>query len=70
MDSQVSLLRVLEEKAVIRLGGHQLIPITVRIIAATNKNLEEEVARGRFRQDLYYRLGVIRLMIPPSGKKK
>ncbi len=70
MDSQVSLLRVLEEKAVIRLGGHQLIPINVRIIAATNKNLEEEVARGRFRQDLYYRLGVIRLMIPPLRERR
>ncbi|NPV93363.1 MAG: sigma 54-interacting transcriptional regulator [Firmicutes bacterium] len=69
LDLQVALLRVLEEKSVIRLGGTKLIPVNVRIIAATNKNLEEEIARNRFRRDLYYRLGVIRLNIPPLRER-
>lgn len=70
VDLQVSLLRVLEEKSVIRLGGNKLIPVNVRIIAATNKNLEEEIARNRFRSDLFYRLGVIRLSIPPLRERR
>ncbi len=70
LDLQVSLLRVLEEKSVMRLGGSNLIPVNVRIIAATNKNLEEEIARNRFRSDLYYRLGVIRLTIPPLRNRR
>ena len=65
LDLQVTLLRVLEEKSLIRMGGTKLVPVNVRIIAATNRNLEEEIARNRFRKDLYYRLGVIRLIIPP-----
>ena len=69
LDLQATLLRVLEEKSVIRLGGNKLIPINVRILAATNKNLEEEIARNRFRRDLYYRLGVIRLIIPPLRER-
>lgn len=64
LDLQASLLRVLEEKSVIRLGGTKLVPVNVRIIAATNKKLEEDITRNRFRRDLYYRLGVIRLNIP------
>lgn len=68
-DLQVSLLRVLEEKSIIRLGGNKLIPVNVRIIAATNKKLEDEIARNRFRRDLYYRLGVIRLFIPPLRER-
>lgn len=70
IDLQVSLLRVLEEKGVLRLGGNKLMPVNVRIIAATNKNLEEEIAHGRFRQDLYYRLGVIKLGIPPLRERR
>lgn len=70
MDLQVSLLRVLEEKSVMRLGGNKLIPVNVRIIAATNKNLEEEIARSRFRKDLFYRLGVIRLNIAPLRERR
>ena len=69
LDLQVSLLRVLEEKSVIRMGGAKLVPVNVRIIAATNRNLEEEIARNRFRKDLYYRLGVIRLSIPPLRER-
>ncbi|HPF21820.1 MAG TPA: sigma 54-interacting transcriptional regulator, partial [Syntrophomonas sp.] len=64
LDLQSTLLRVLEEKSVMRLGGNQVIPVNVRIMAATNKNLEDEIARNRFRKDLYYRLGVIKLNIP------
>ena len=70
LDLQVSLLRVLDEKAVMRLGGNQIIPVNVRIIAATNKKLEEEIARNRFRRDLYYRLGVIKLNIPPLRERR
>ncbi len=70
LDLQVSLLRVLEEKSVIRLGGNKMIPVNVRIIAATNKKLEEAIARDRFRRDLYYRLGVIKLVIPPLRERK
>ncbi|MGS0763486.1 sigma-54-dependent Fis family transcriptional regulator [Syntrophomonas curvata] len=69
LDLQASLLRVLEEKTVIRLGGTRLIPVNVRIIAATNKDLETELKRNRFRQDLYYRLGVIKITIPPLRER-
>lgn len=69
MDLQATLLRVLEEKNIMRLGGTKLVPINVRVIAATNKNLEEEIARNRFRRDLYYRLGVIRINIPPLRER-
>ena len=69
IDLQVSLLRVLEEKSIMRLGGNKLVPVNVRIIAATNKDLEEEIARNRFRKDLYYRLGVIRLIIQPLRER-
>lgn len=62
---QASLLRVLEEKKVMRLGGTKLIPVNVRIIAATNKDLEVEIERNRFRHDLFYRLGVIKIVVPP-----
>lgn len=65
MDLQASLLRVLEERTVIRLGGTKLIPINVRIIAATNKDLETQIKRNRFRRDLYYRLSVIKITLPP-----
>jgi len=70
LDLQAALLRVLEEKSVIRLGGAKLIAVNVRIIAATNRDLVEEIARNRFRKDLYYRLGVIRLNIPPLRKRR
>lgn len=67
---QAKLLRVLEEKAVIRLGGTEEVPVDIRILAATNKNLPEEVEKGTFRKDLYYRLNVVSLKIPPLAKRK
>ncbi len=69
LDLQASLLRVLEEKSVLRLGGNKLIPVNVRVIAATNKDLDLEISRNRFRRDLYYRLGVIRITIPPLRER-
>ena len=67
---QVSLLRVIQEKEVVPIGGSQAIPIDVRIISATNKNLEELVEKGEFREDLYYRLHVFDLKLPPLRERK
>ena len=69
LDLQASLLRVIEGKSIIRLGGSKTIPVNVRIIAATNRDLESEVKRGRFRRDLFYRLGVIKIAIPPLRER-
>lgn len=66
---QTKLLRVLQENVIERVGGKSFIPIDVRIIAATNKRLEEKVAEGEFREDLYYRLNVIPLYIPPLRER-
>ncbi len=62
---QVKLLRVLQEKTIERVGGTIPIPVDFRLIAATNKNLEEEVKKGNFREDLFYRLNVVKAVIPP-----
>ncbi|MBM9536945.1 sigma-54-dependent transcriptional regulator [Desulfobulbus alkaliphilus] len=62
---QAKLLRVLQEHELQRVGGQETIKIDVRLLAATNRNLEEEVAAGRFREDLYYRLKVVELEVPP-----
>ncbi len=67
---QVKLLRVLETQEFTRVGGTKTIKTDVRFIAATNRNLEEEVARGNFREDLYYRLKVVRIKIPPLRERK
>lgn len=66
---QAKILRVLEERKVERLGGSQLIPVDVRIIAATNRDLEEMVAKQEFREDLFYRLNVVPLYIPPLRER-
>jgi PAS domain S-box-containing protein len=70
LDMQAKLLRVLQDKAVMRIGGNKVIPVDTRIIAATNKNLAEEVRKGNFRQDLYYRLNVITINLPPLRERK
>lgn len=67
---QAKLLRVLQEHTVRRIGGSREIPINVRIISATNRNLEEMVQNGMFRQDLYYRLNVIPLCLPPLRERR
>ena len=62
---QGKLLRALQERKIIRLGGQTFIPVDLRLIAATNRNLHEYVRQGSFRADLYYRLGVLKLLLPP-----
>jgi len=70
LDVQASLLRVLQEKEFERVGGHKSIATDVRVIAATNKNLEEAVEQGQFRDDLYYRLNVFPIYMPPLRERK
>ncbi len=65
LSQQVKLLRFLDEKAVVRVGGSKVCPVDTRVIVATNKNLAEEVEQNRFRRDLFYRLNVVSLVIPP-----
>jgi DNA-binding NtrC family response regulator len=67
---QIKILRVLQEKTFERVGGEKSISVDVRIVAATNKNLEEEVKAGRFREDLYYRLNVVHLKVPSLKERK
>ncbi|MGE7778887.1 sigma 54-interacting transcriptional regulator [Peribacillus sp. NPDC097264] len=70
MKIQAMLLRVLQEKEIMRVGGDRLIPIDVRVVAATNKNLWENVQNGLFREDLFFRLNVLRLQLPPLRERK
>lgn len=70
LEQQVNLLRVIQDKRITRIGGEKEIPVNVRIICATNKTLMDEIKKGHFRQDLYYRLNVISLKIPPLRKRK
>ncbi len=70
IDMQVKLLRVLQEKRVTRVGGNKTIPVDVRVIAATNKQLRREMEEGTFRKDLFWRLNVITINIPPLHQRK
>lgn len=70
LSMQSKLLRVLQEKEIHRVGGQKAIPVDVRIIAATHRDLEKMVEEGKFRQDLYYRLNVIKIEIPPLRERK
>ncbi len=67
---QTKLLRVLQEREFKRVGGTETIKVNVRIISATNKNLEEEVMQGRFREDLFYRIAVVPIRVPPLRERK
>jgi DNA-binding NtrC family response regulator len=69
LDLQVKLLRVLEERAITRIGGNEKLELDFRIIAATNRRLEDEVAAGLFRADLYYRLNVMVCLLPPLRER-
>ncbi len=70
LDIQVKLLRILQERKFYRVGGEREISVSVRILAATNKNLEEEVTQCRFREDLFYRLNVAKITIPSLRERK
>ncbi len=67
---QAKLLHVLQDFEFARVGGHELIDVDARVIAATNRDLEKALARGEFREDLYYRLNVVELMVPPLRERR
>jgi two-component system, NtrC family, response regulator HydG len=68
--TQAKLLRVLQEKVIERVGDHRAIPVDVRVISATNKDLSQLMAAGKFREDLYYRIGVIPIYLPPLRQRR
>jgi DNA-binding NtrC family response regulator len=67
---QIKLLRVLQEKKFERVGGEETLEVDVRLVAATNKNLMDEIEKGNFREDLYYRLNVVNILVPPLRERK
>jgi two-component system nitrogen regulation response regulator NtrX len=69
LPAQAKVLRALEENRITRVGGEKEIPVNVRMIAATNKNIREEIEKKNFREDLYHRLSVILIDIPPLSKR-
>jgi transcriptional regulator with PAS, ATPase and Fis domain len=70
LEMQVRLLRVLDDKTITRVGGSKPQAVDVRVIAATNRNLKEEIRAGRFREDLYFRLNVVNITLPPLRARK
>ena len=70
LDIQSRLLRVIQEREIMRIGDDKILPIDIRLICATHKNLKELVKENKFRQDLYYRINVLRLTLPPLRKRK
>jgi two-component system response regulator HydG len=70
MATQIKLLRVLEEREITRVGDNKPIPVNVRVLAATNKNLEEEIEAGRFRSDLYFRLKIVTVQLDPLRQRR
>lgn len=70
LDQQVKLLHVIQNKVLTRVGGTQVIPLDIRVIAATNRDLEEEVRLGNFREDLFYRLNVVPITLPPLRSRR
>ncbi len=70
LSAQAKVLRALQENKIVRVGGEKEIPVDVRVLAATNKNLREEIKKGNFREDLYHRLSVIVLHVPPLRQRK
>lgn len=70
MEMQVKILRVLQEREIERIGGNRTIPVDCRIIAATNRNLRERIKENEFREDLFYRLNVINIEVPPLRERK
>jgi DNA-binding NtrC family response regulator len=70
LSTQVKLLRILESQSFMRVGGSRSVQVDVRVLAATNKNLEEAVERGEFRNDLFYRLNAVHLIVPPLRKRR
>lgn len=67
MQAQIRLLRVLQERVIERIGSNELIPLDIRVIAATKIDLKQAAAEGKFRQDLYYRLNIVTLTIPTAA---
>ena len=70
LSAQAKVLRALQENKIVRVGGEKEIPVNVRILAATNKNLKVEIEKGNFREDLYHRLSVIVIQVPPLRERK
>ncbi|MCX5828470.1 MAG: sigma 54-interacting transcriptional regulator [Deltaproteobacteria bacterium] len=70
LTSQTKILRVIEDRILDRVGGRKPIPVDIRIVAATNKDLKKAIKNGLFREDLFYRLNVVNLVIPPLRERK